>query len=104
MTLVNLTFAVSAASDCAFRSWVNDIFIKALSEGGFLSPLFCRVLGEDSQAGEASYAVQFLSTGVREGKRWLECGPGSECLSSLRGCFGDSVLWFTTYLEVISGR
>lgn len=101
MVLVNTTFAVAPSADIAFRNWVSETFIEnAVKGGGFTAPLFTRILADDAECA-ASYAVQFLSRCIEDCRRWMESGDGARALLELRHRFGDNILWFTTYMEVL---
>ncbi len=101
MVLVNTTFAVSPSADCDFREWVKSTFIQnAISGGGFTAPLFSRIMADEPDCA-ASYAVQFIGSGIEKSKQWMESGDGSRQLRLLRHSLGDNVLWFSTYMEII---
>lgn len=101
MILINTTFSVASNSDKNFRDWVTNDFITAAEAGGFNSPLFCRILADTDDNTTSTYAVQFRGDSLRDCRRWMEAGPGSERLINLRNSCGENVLWFTTYLEEI---
>lgn len=101
MTLVNTTFAVEPQTDPQLRRWITGVFFKdATEKGGFTAPLFSRILGADSDCA-ASYAVQMQCESLECAKIWFESGDGARLLRSLRHEHGDSVVWFTTYMEII---
>lgn len=101
MTLVNTTFAVEPESDPQLRRWITGVFLKnATEKGGFTAPLFSRILGADSDCA-ASYAVQMQCESLENAMTWMESGEGARLLRTLRHEQGESIVWFTTYMEII---
>ncbi|MCI9607950.1 MAG: DUF4286 family protein [Muribaculaceae bacterium] len=101
MVLTNTTFAVAPEADNTFRKWVKDTFLdNAVKGGGFTAPLFCRIMTDEADCA-ASYAVQFVCPTIECAREWMESGDGALMLRELRHKAGDSILWFTTYMQII---
>lgn len=100
MILLNTTFHVHPSVDVAFRQWVREKYLPAAERAGVSrEPLVSRICGE-SEDGGLNYAVQFKSESLDAARRWhdTEAQGLKEALFRL---YGERVLHFTTYMEII---
>ncbi|MDE6048978.1 MAG: DUF4286 family protein [Paramuribaculum sp.] len=101
MILANITFAVSAEVDAYFIDWAKNTFVKeAVEKGEFTSPLLCRIKSNDVDCA-SSYAIQFRHRSDAEAHDWYERRNGAELLTRLVQKFGDKILWFITFMDII---
>ena len=101
MILVNITFAVSTEAEQLFVAWTKDTFIyNAVRTGGFEHPLLCKILSVDNDSA-TSYALQMRHHSESEAHSWYERGAGAVMLTDLMQRFGDKILWFITFMDII---
>lgn len=98
--ILNTTFHIHSSLMEEVLGWIETEFIgNASNLGGFSSPQIARVLGSAEENYE-SVAVQISIYDLTAGERWL-AGNGYDLFALLSGKYGDKVLFFSTWLEVI---
>lgn len=101
MILVNITFAVSPEIDDFFINWAKSDFIPdSVLKSGFTHPLFCKIKS-DNQDEVSSYAIQMRHCSESAATDWYERGEGAKVLTDIMNLYGDRILWFITYMEII---
>lgn len=100
MIIFNTTFHVHEFVVEPFKKWIKDVYIPAaLLTDGISSPEFARIL-IDVQEEYASFAMQFKADSHETAVEWHD-GKAAALRSELMSRFGDRVLFFTTYMELI---
>ncbi len=100
MVILNTTFHVHKSVRSEFLVWVRNVYIRAAIATGFLSdPLLTRVIGGEDPEG-TSFALQLKSHSLREAARWHD-ETAVLLRDDMTSRFGERVLYFTTYLEVL---
>ncbi|MDE6861024.1 MAG: DUF4286 family protein [Duncaniella sp.] len=101
MIIFNTTFHVHELVVESFKKWIKDVYIPdALLTDGVSSLEFARIMIE-VQEGYASFAVQFKADSHETAVEWHD-GRGAALRNELISRFGDRILFFTTYMELIS--
>lgn len=100
MVLLNTTFHVHPSVDAAFRQWVKEKYLPAAERAGVsLDPVVSRILA-DSEDGGVNYAVQFKAEKLDVARRWHDT-EAHALKESLHRLYGERVLHFTTYMEIL---
>ncbi len=100
MYILNTTFSVHKSIRSEFNLWIRKVYIPAATATGILSnPQLARVIGTDDPD-SSSYAMQFKAQSLREAVRWHD-ETAVLLRDDMHARFGERVLFFTTYLEVI---
>lgn len=100
MHIINTTFHVHKTVRSAFLSWLRTVYVEAATATGFLTnPSLTRVIGHDDPEG-SNYALQLCCPSLREAVRWHD-DTAVLLRDDMKARFGEQVLFFTTYLEVI---
>lgn len=100
MHLINTTFCVERSIDTAFRSWLKNVYIRSALSTPFLSvPMLTRVLGQEDPTA-TTYALHLHATSLAEARRWHD-ETAAMLRDDMSARFGQRVLFFTTYLEII---
>ena len=73
---------------------------NAVNTGGFELPLLCKIISTDNEYA-ISYALQMRHSSDEEAHEWYERGDGALLLKKLMQKFGDKILWFITFMEII---
>ena len=100
MHIINTTFHVHKSVRSEFFSWLRSVYVKAATATGFLTePQLTRVIGGEDPEGTSS-ALQLKAPSLREAARWHD-ETAVLLRDDMSARFGERVLFFTTYLEVI---
>lgn len=100
MIILNTTYYIHASIDTEFRRWIREeYFPSAISQCGLTSPVFASLL-IDPQEGMSGYAVQLSASSREVAQNWHD-GPAASLRARLSSRFGQKVLFFTTYMEII---
>lgn len=100
MHILNTTFHADKTVRSEFLSWLRGVYIQAATSTGlFTNPVLTRVLGNDDPQG-TSYALQLTAQSLREAARWHD-ETAALLRDDMKARFGEKVLFFTTYLEVL---
>lgn len=100
MILLNTTFHVHTSVNDAFIKWIKDTYIpNALESGHFSQPIFSRIMMQvDPEA--VSYAVQLQASTHSDAETWHDT-EAAQLKEQLAKLWGERVLHFTTYMEII---
>ncbi len=102
MVLYNTTFVVDSRVIEPFKSWVASAFIPgALDSGVFIDPLFTRILSTQGDETAESFAVQFKAREMADAQNWNDT-TGARLIEDIQETYHDSVLAFSTFMEIIS--
>ncbi len=101
MTLLNTTFHVHKSVDALFIKWVKEIYLPiAMDNGLFKNPLFTRIMTQvDPEA--TSYAVQLQASSHSDAEAWHD-STAAQLKDALAREVGERILYFTTYMEIMS--
>jgi hypothetical protein len=100
MIIFNITFLVSEQQISKWLKWIKEEHIPyMLSDNSLISPQIAKVISQEEQDG-VSYSVQYKTESIANLNEWYaKYGYGME--ESCVKTFGESVLFFSTILEVI---
>jgi len=100
MVIINTTFHVHRTVKSEFNLWIRNVYIKAATTTGLLTnPLLTRIIeGEDPEG--TDYALHLSAPSLREAARWHD-DTAVLLRNDMTARFGERVLFFTTYLEVM---
>ncbi|MCQ2219163.1 MAG: DUF4286 family protein [Paludibacteraceae bacterium] len=97
MMIFNTTFVVAEEIHTAWMQWMRNTYIKeVVMTTPLTDPAFFKVLSKDVE-GE-SYSLQFSAPSINEMKVW-EKEHKDRMEQKIREKFGESVLFFSTYLK-----
>ncbi|MBP5456509.1 MAG: DUF4286 family protein [Paludibacteraceae bacterium] len=97
MMIFNTTYVVDEKIHAAWMQWMRNYYIKEIEETTPLSePALFKVLSQEVE-GE-SYCLQFSAPSILEMKEW-ENKHKERLEEMMREKFGESVLFFSTYLK-----
>lgn len=100
MTLLNTTFVIHAPLEGDFLKWVREVYLPAAAEAQvFDTPTVSRVLTRIEPDTE-SIAVQLPAMDAAEAQRWHN-ETASRLHNDLHARWGDRLMFFTTYMEVL---
>ncbi len=100
MVVINTTFHVHRTVKSEFRFWLRNVYIKsALATGILTNPMLTRVIGGEDPEG-TDFALHLTATSLREAVRWHD-ETAVLLRDDMAARFGERVLFFTTYLEVM---
>ncbi len=100
MTLLNTTFVIHAPLEAEFLQWVRETYLpSAMATGIFGAPTVARVLTRIEPETE-SIAVQLPATDADDAQRWHD-ETASLLRDDLQARWGDRMMFFTTYMEVL---
>lgn len=100
MILLNTTFLVHKSIEREFIDWVHNTYIPTAVETGIFSdPLLSKVMIETDPEG-TSYAVQMRAESHNMASQWHD-NEAATLKNSLVKSWGEKVLHFTTFMEVI---
>ncbi|MDE6556822.1 MAG: DUF4286 family protein [Duncaniella sp.] len=99
--ILNTTFHVLSSLEEEMLAWMKEKYVgRALEQGIFSNPQIARVMTQVEDNAE-SFAVQLATTDIVRGNEWL-ASDAFRLLEELRSKHGENVLFFSTWLEVIS--
>jgi hypothetical protein len=99
MIVFNTTFLVSFEVHDTWLQWISSRHIPfMLSTSFFELPRLFKVLVEEDQG--ITYSLQFSSPDMKTVRQWIECHK-QDVENELIETFGESVLFFSTFLEEI---
>jgi hypothetical protein len=99
MIVFNTTYLVSPSVHDAWLQWITSFYIPdMLSTGCFSSPKLYKVLVEEKDG--LNYSLQFSAPTVAKVKEWQDKYRDRQ-QTQLRETFGESVLFFSTYLKEV---
>ena len=99
MIVFNTTYQVSFEVHDTWLQWISFRHIPAVLEtSSFIDPRLFKVLVDDDQG--ATYSLQFSSPNMEIVRNWQEKHK-DEMEADLRETFGESVMFFSTFLEEI---
>lgn len=100
MIILNTTFHVHESVADSFKAWVRlTYFPQAANESNLLNPVFTRLLIEVHE-GYESFAVQLMAPTIDDAVNWHD-GKAAELRAILNNKYGEKVLFFTTYMELL---
>lgn len=100
MIILNTTFVIHAPLECEFLQWVRQVYLpSAYAAGVFGSPTVARVLTRIEPDTE-SIAVQLTAADQKEAARWHD-ETASLLRDDLHARWGDRMMFFTTFMEVL---
>ncbi len=99
MIILNTTFHIAGAEVAEVVAWLRRTYIPAALHGGMTSPLLTRIVGTVADGCE-SYALHLHAPGIAEAEKW-NSGPGAALRALLAKRYGEKVLTFFTYLEIV---
>lgn len=100
MTILNTTFIVADHLMDQFLGWARQAYIPALREAGIFSdPTMAKVLAQ-VEPGATSIAIQARCGELSAVTRWHD-ETAALLKDDLTARFGQQVLFFTTYMEVL---
>ncbi|MDE5626116.1 MAG: DUF4286 family protein [Muribaculaceae bacterium] len=100
MTILNTTFIVADHLMEQFLAWARQAYMPALRDAGiFTSPTMAKVLAK-VEPGATSIAIQARCHALEEATRWHD-ETAALLKDDLTARFGQQVLFFTTYMEVL---
>lgn len=102
MIVINTTFHLPCRIKPQFLQWLKQSYVpQACGSGCVSDPVIFRILGGSEQTPDhMSMACQLTAPSLVGAKNWHD-GHGAILRSEMHRQWGDSVLYFTTYLEVI---
>lgn len=100
MIILNTSFHLLASYEPEFIEWVENHYMAAAKGSGlFDETLLIKILTEvDPQL--KAYAVQLRGESLEEATRWHD-GIASRLRSDLTSRYGEDILYFSTYMEII---
>lgn len=102
MIAINTTFHIPCSIKRAFTTWLQEYYIpQSIASGCVTNPVIFRILGgsEDSPD-HMSMACQLTAPSLAQARNWHD-GHGAVLRSDMKRLWGNNVMFFTTYLEVI---
>lgn len=100
MTILNTTFIVADHLMEQFLAWARQAYMPALRAAGiFTAPTMAKVLAK-VEPGTTSIAIQARCHALEEATRWHD-ETAALLKDDLTARFGQQVLFFTTYMEVL---
>ncbi len=99
MIVFNTTYLVSFEIHDTWLQWISFQHIPAMLATSFFNdPRLFKVMVEEDQG--ITYSLQFSSPDMETVQSWQE-KHRDEMEADLRSTFGDSVMFFSTFLEEI---
>lgn len=100
MIIYNTTFHVSDEVERMFLDYIRLQYVPmATADGIMKNPILTRVMGSAHDGG-MSYALQMQAESVKELQKWC-LGTGKTLSARISTHFGNSVVGFTTMMDVI---
>lgn len=100
MIIINTTFHVHHSVEADFLQWLrSEYVVSATGDGGLVRPVLSRVMAE-TDPGSTGYALQMQAESMEEASGWYD-GKASVLRVRMWDRWGERVLFFTTYLEVV---
>ena len=100
MTLLNTTFVIHAPLETDFLEWVRRVYLRSAESAGiFGTPTIARVLTRIEPDTE-SFAVQLPAASHGDAQRWHD-ETAALLRNDLQARWGDRMMYFTTYMEVL---
>ncbi|GAB4405707.1 MAG: DUF4286 family protein [Microscillaceae bacterium] len=101
MILYNVTLFVEEAIHEEFREWLTRTHIpEVLQTGLFVKHHFLKLLSEEENAAQVTYAVQYFLNNIADFVQYTEnYAPALQEKTKAR--FGEKVLAFRTLLEML---
>lgn len=102
MIAINTTFHIPCTIKRAFLDWLRTSYCpQAVGSGCVSDPVVFRILGGSEESPDhMSVACQVKAPTLAAARNWHD-GHGAVLRSEMHRIWGNSVLFFTTYLEVI---
>lgn len=95
---LNTTFHVSNPVEARFLDWVRGVFMASMADAGGRGLSLARVLA-DVEPGASTYAVAVTVDGDVAAAESFQSRVAVPMLDLARAMWGDSVLFFTTFLQ-----
>lgn len=101
MIILNTTFVIHAPLEKEFLQWVSQTYlVSAKASGVFGNPTVARVLTRIEPETE-SIAVQLPAASQEQAARWHD-ETAALLRDDLHARWGDRMMFFTTFMEVLS--
>ena len=102
MIVINTTFHLPCPLRHEFIKWLKEHYVpKALESGTVTGPSILRVLGGSAEDPEGmNIACQLKAATLHEAHRWHDT-EGAEIRRDMHERWGQKVLFFSTYLELV---
>ena len=98
--ILNTTFHILVSLKEEILVWLEESFVStAVRHEVFHSPQIARVMTTVEEGAE-SYAVQIKTEDLVKGEEWL-ASEGFHLFETLRKKYGENVLFFSTWLEIV---
>ncbi len=100
MIIYNTTFHVSDEVERTFLDYIRLQYVPmAIADGTMNNPVLTRVMGSTHDGG-TSYALQLQAESVKALQKWC-LGTGKTLSARISTHFGNSVVGFTTMMDVL---
>lgn len=99
MIILNTTFHIASAEIPEVLAWIRKSYIAAALHAGFTSPMLTRIVGTVADGCE-SYALHLHAPDIAMAEKW-NSGVGASLRDLLAKRYGEKVLTFFTYLEIV---
>lgn len=100
MIILNTTFIVESSLENAFVEWARSVYVPAMAAVEIFGPATVAKVLTQIEPGATSFAVQATASGLEEARRWHD-ETAALLRDDLAARYGERVLHFTTYMEVI---
>lgn len=99
-TLVNTTFFVTDPLKDRLIGWLKENYIPSLGLCAAHSEALLSEIMTKAQEGATGLALQHRSTDADMTQKWMN-EEGAQLLKQLSRTFGENVMYFTTYMQII---
>ena len=104
MTLLNTSFHMHRSVESDFLEWMKTRYAIALEQhGGMGCPTFAKVL-VITDPDTVSYCFQMTAASEEQATAWHDSSVAKSLRDELTVCFGESLVHFTTYMEIMPLR
>lgn len=102
MIAINTTFHIPCTLKRAFTDWLQEYYIpQSIASGCVTNPVVFRILGGSEESPDhMSMACQLTAPTLAQARNWHD-GHAAVLRSDMKRLWGNNVMFFTTYLEII---
>ncbi|MFG6397758.1 MAG: DUF4286 family protein [Muribaculaceae bacterium] len=98
--LLNTTFVLHTSVEAGFITWVREVYLPAAAEAGVFGVSRVAKVLTQVEPDTVSIAVQLEATSIEEASRWHD-NTAALLRDDLHARWGDRLMFFTTYMEVL---
>ncbi|MDY3858636.1 MAG: DUF4286 family protein [Muribaculaceae bacterium] len=100
MIILNTTFFAEEPLTEEISRWLASVYLPAIHESGLFESAECARVLEPAEPGAVSFACRCVTHDLSAARRWHD-DTAALLRDDLSARWGQRVVWFTTYMEVI---